>query len=72
MKQFLSVVSAIIIFLLAAGIVFRSSEVFIFKNGISIALAILTFLWVPLFLFYAYDRRQQKRDLEDEEEQENQ
>ena len=72
MKQFLSVVSAIIIFLLAAGIVFRSSEVFIFKNGISMALAILTFLWVPLFLFYAYDRRQQKRDLEDEEEQENQ
>lgn len=72
MKQFLSVVSAIIIFLLAAGIVFRSSEVFIFKNGISIALAILTFLWVPLFLFYAYDRKQQKRVLEDEEEQENQ
>lgn len=72
MKQFLSVVSAIIIFLLAAGIVFRSSEVFIFKNGISMALAILTFLWVPLFLFYAYDRKQQKRVLEDEEEQENQ
>ena len=72
MKQFLSVVSAIIIFLLAAGIVFRSSEVFIFKNGISIALAILTFLWVPLFLFYAYDRKQQKQVLEDEEEQENQ
>ena len=68
MKQFLIVVSAIIIFLLAAGIAFRSSEVFIFKNGISMALSILTFLWVPLFLFYAYDRRQQRREVEDEEE----
>lgn len=72
MKQFLSIVSAIIIFLLAAGIIFRTSEVFIFKNGISMALAILTFLWVPLFLFYAYDRRQRKRALEEEDEQENQ
>lgn len=72
MKQFLIVVSAIILILLAGGIAFHSSEVFIFKNGISMALAILTFLWVPLFLFYAYDRRQQRRALEENEEQENQ
>ncbi len=68
MKQFLIIVSAIIFFLLAAGIAFPSSEEFIFKNGISMALAILTFLWVPLFLFYAYDRRQQRREIEDEDE----
>ena len=72
MKQFLTVVSIIIIFLFAVGVFFRTSEVFIFKNGISMSLVILTFLWVPLFLFYAYDRKQQKREAENEEEQENQ
>jgi Ca2+/Na+ antiporter len=72
MKQFLMAVSAIIFFLFVMGILFQSSEIFIFKNGISMALAILTFLWVPVFLFYAYDRRQQKLEVEDEDEQENQ
>ena len=69
MKQFLIFVSAVIFLLMVVGVLFRSSDVFFIKYGVNMAFAILTFLWVPLFLFYAYDRRQRRREQEDEEEQ---
>ncbi|MCT4623783.1 MAG: hypothetical protein N4A46_09185 [Schleiferiaceae bacterium] len=71
MKQFLFGVAILGVLLIMAGIFFRSSELTFLKHGVSAGLAIFTFIWVPIFLFYAYDRKQRKRELEEQESDDN-
>ena len=65
MKQFLQGLAVIILLLAAGGLLFGDSELFVLKNGIRLSVAIAALIWMPVFLFYAYDRRQRKKENEE-------
>ena len=73
MKKFLLVLSVIIFAFLFVGLLFSDAENKFVANGLAISILLTSFVWMPVFLFYAYDRRQQKKEAlqEDEEEIEN-
>ena len=66
MKQFLLGLTVIILLLAAGGLFLGDKDLFLLKNGIRISVAVAALIWMPLFLFYAYDRRQRKKEKEEE------
>ncbi len=71
MKKFLFILSLTIFFLMVAGLLFSSSENKLIANGVAAGILLGTFVWMPVFLFYAYDRRLRKKEaLRDDQENE--
>lgn len=68
MKQFLVVVALLVILSIATGFLFPNSEFYLFTVGKQLGMALFAFVWIPVFLFYAYDRKQSSKTEEDIEE----
>ena len=69
MKKFLLALSVIIFAFLFAGMLFSEAENKFIANGVAISVLLTSFVWMPVFLFYAYDRRQLKKEALEKEEQ---
>ena len=65
MKQFLLGLAVIVLLLAAGGLFLGDRNFFLLKNGVAISVALGAFIWMPVFLFYAYDRRQRKKEKEE-------
>ena len=66
MKKFLIVVSILIFVLIIVGVTSPETDNKILTNSLPIGLSIFAFVWMPVFLFYAYDRKQQRQEQEEE------
>jgi len=70
MKKFLLALSVIIFAFFIAGLFFSDSENKFIANGVAASVLLTALVWMPVFLFYAYDRRMQKKEALQAEEDE--
>ncbi|MDX5325955.1 MAG: hypothetical protein LPK80_06810 [Bacteroidota bacterium] len=67
MKRFALFLSALVLLMWGLGFFLRHSENPWLSKIFPLGWLIFTFLWIPFFLIYAYDRKQRRKEQADQE-----